>query len=84
MNGIELKDIISEDSDAELDEDEKMKMEEKKNTPGYEQYMKCLGKTTHPLDHYNGLKVEKKGDEDKKKEGITSPTSMSDRFSQMT
>jgi len=39
MKGIELSDIISEDSDNEGNEDDKTKMEAKMNNPGYAKYM---------------------------------------------
>jgi hypothetical protein len=73
MEGIELKDIISEESDNEMNQEDKIKMEENKNTPGYEQYMKCLEKTTHPLDHYNEMKNVK--DEKDNKLNVKTPTS---------
>jgi hypothetical protein len=36
MEGIELKDIMSEDIDAGMNEEDKIRMDERKNTPGYE------------------------------------------------
>ena len=37
-----MEDILSEDSEVDQTEEEKRVAEDKKTSPGYESYMKCL------------------------------------------
>ena len=55
MEGINMEDIISEDSEVDQTDEEKRAAEDKRTSPGYGQYMKCLNQSTHPLDFYNNL-----------------------------
>jgi hypothetical protein len=42
MEGINMEDIISEDSEVDQTDEEKRAAEDKRTSPGYGQYMKCL------------------------------------------